>query len=139
MAAHLDLTIPMIRVVVETLSTPHDRNGNSYHAVRLTDTVTGERLGPYEIGAPSNAQIIMRELGLSFGRYLQIETTITPRQWKGLRIPYAGGEADMAKAFREKVAARVCPEGNLCQNLNCRELGYRQGQPYHAGYPKVLK
>lgn len=90
----------MIKLIVETVTSERDLNGNCYHAAIFVSTRTGERMTVRDIGGESNARGAAREAGLEWDELYCTQAVIPKRQWqhtvKGYG-PYLTGEQLAAK------------------------------------------
>lgn len=118
---------PIIRIIVEVLTRPRDRNGNGYWSVRLTDTNTRASVQFQDIGGPRNMEPALFALGLQFGEFYAVEVELpsarynsTVRQW-----PYYPDHKEATTKFAEVVSAVVCPDGDACPDPLCQKLRYQ--------------
>lgn len=68
-----------IRVIIETLSTLTDRNGNRYHAARVT-SLEGKSLMVSHVGGDRNIPIMFSRMGLGHSEIHETQTTLGYRK-----------------------------------------------------------
>lgn len=100
------MTTPIL-VIVETISSQQDRNGNRYHFARFYSTARGRQASvTMEVDGESNARAIAYELaGKDLEAMLYFEREVSKTEWKRLRqgVTYCegglGSKAALAALF----------------------------------------
>src|SRR5258706_15420405 len=76
-----------IKVILESLYSKRDRNGNCYWAFRYTDTATGKQVVGNISGGESNIRSMLRPLGLDSETVHSTITEIPIREFNRLTKP----------------------------------------------------
>ena len=70
----------MIRAIVHVFTASRDIYGNCYHAVRVTNTETGQYVA-CRTNAESNPRSYLRDLGLEWNELYSVHEVLPIRQW----------------------------------------------------------
>ena len=96
-----------IHVVAHVVTSERDRNGNCYHVATLHDTETGARTAISDSPAGNVSRFCLDLLGLKFGEFLVIESTISKAQFRALSRTFPAWQSD------EQIAAEFMAKKEL--------------------------
>lgn len=85
-----------VKIIVETITSEHDRNGNRYHFARFYLPQLGRAcVLECEVGGASNAlHIAYRACGQDWAAVLGFESVIPKREWQRMRPKGYMSESD---------------------------------------------
>ena len=116
-----------IRAIVHTFTSERDRNGNCYHAARVTNTDTGASITIGHVGGQQNASAeVRRLLGFNHEGVYLVEEVIPIRQFQ--RGP---GQWDYLDS--EATTLAMCSLLGVNPPDACRDCGTRQARLNAAG------
>jgi len=74
----------MIKLLVHTITSKRDMNGNCYHSATFTSTVSGSSFNMPDTGGENNATHFARKAGLNWDEISSTQATLPIRQYNAI-------------------------------------------------------
>jgi len=93
-----------LKIILESVNSKRDRNGNCYWYFNYTDNETGKTISGTVSGGDSNIRSIVRELNLNWDEVHYFNTQMSIREFNKIynNLPYAGCTAKELVSFIKK-------------------------------------